>query len=241
MNTTLNDNDKLYRFISYETLLDYLVNKRFPFSKCKLFKDPWELFFNDAEFIIDDNDSWGDPHKEHLFAMCFTKTEESEALWRIYSKNKSGVKIVVSVERLKKLVKDSYLDFDVYLQEMVYDDNVKNEDFFVNKFPNAKTIKELRRACLFLKRKAFEYEQEVRLVLDSKKERPDEDIYHILVEDPNEIIEKIVLSPRIDNEMVILQRKILKDKFGFKGDIAKSQLYTYNSMRYKTNIHPFPD
>lgn len=238
---TLSDNDKLYRFINYETLLDYLVNKRFSFSKCTLFKDPWELFFNDAEFIIDDNDSWVDPHKEHLFAMCFTKTEESEALWRIHSKNESGVKIVSSVEKLKILVKDSYSAFDVYLQEMVYDDNIKNEDFFINKFPNAKTHKELRRACLFLKRKAFEYEQEVRLVLDSKKERPDENIHHIFVEDPNEIIEKIVLNPLIDNEMAILQRKILTDTFGFKGDVAKSHLYTYNRMQYKTNINPFPD
>lgn len=28
---------------------------------------------------------------------------------------------------------------------------------------------------------------------------------------------------------------------GFKGDVVKSQLYTYNSMQYKTNINPFPD
>ncbi len=99
MNTKLNDDVEFYRFIRYETLLDYLVNKRFAFIKCKLYSDPWELFFYDAEFIVNEYDSWGHPEKERFFAMCFTKTKESEALWRIHSKNESGVKIVTSVKR----------------------------------------------------------------------------------------------------------------------------------------------
>ncbi len=128
----------------------------------------------------------------------------------------------------------------IYLREVVYDDDIKNEDYFIKNFPDAQSPEELALSCLFLKRKAFTYEHEVRLVFDSKKPWPD-DIYHIFVQDPNEIIEKIILNPRITDEIAILQLKILKEKFGFKGDVEKSQLYTYNSMRYKTNINPFPD
>ena len=163
--------------------------------------------------------------------MFFTKRKVSEAMWRIYSRDGSGVQIVTTVGRLKNLAAECSSDFDCYLREVIYDDDIEKEDFFVNKFPNA-TMQEKTIECLFHKRRAFDHEEEVRLVLYSKTDRPDSDIYS-LYSDPNNVIENVILDPRIDKRAEDLRISTLK-KLGFKGVIAKSKLYTYKRVWYKT-------
>ena len=124
-----------------------------------------------------------------------------------------------------------YADFDCYLREVIYDDDIEKEDFFIKNFPNA-TMQERSVECLFRKKRAFDHEEEVRLLLHSKTDRPDSDIYS-LYSDPSEVIEDIILDPRIDKKTEDLQIRILQ-KLGFKGIIAKSNLYSYKRVWYKT-------
>lgn len=230
MNTTLNDDDKLYRFISYKRLLDHLVNERFLFVKYTSFDDPWEGFFHKAYFKVNEHTTYGVLGENRPFIMCFTKRKVSEAMWRIYSKDTNGIQIVTSVGKLKKLVKNSYSEFDCHLQEVVYDDDIEKEDFFIRKFPTA-TREEKSIKCLFYKRKAFNHEEEVRLVLYSKTNRPDDDIYSVYA-DPNEIIEMIILDPRIDEKTENLQIRTL-NKLGFQGNVVKSRLYYFKPIWYE--------
>jgi hypothetical protein len=196
MNTTLIDTTKLYRFISFDGLLDHLVNKKFTFLKYKLFDDPWEGFYHKGFHKINEHDSYSAMGKNRPFIMCFTKRQISEAMWRIYSRDGRGVQIVTTAGRLKNLVARCSSKFDCYLKEIIYVDDIEKDDFFVKNFPNA-TMQEKTVECLFRKRKAFDHEEEVRLVLYSKKDRPDSDLYSLDC-DPNDIIEKVILDPRVD-------------------------------------------
>ena len=189
MNTTFDDGDKLYRFISYERLLDIIVNGRFTFAKYKLFDDPWEGFFHKAYFKVNDNDSYSVMGENRPFIMCFTERKHSDAMWRIYSQQSSGVQISTTVSKLKNLVSD-IKGFDCYLRTVTYDDEIMNEDFFIKNLPTS-SMQDKIIQCLFHKRKAFDHEQEARLMLYSQSDR-DDDIYHIYA-DPNEIIENIML------------------------------------------------
>lgn len=231
MNTTLADTAKLYRFISFEGLLDYLVNKRFTFLKYKLFDDPWEGFYHKGFHKVNEYDSYSVMGENRPFIMCFTKRQISEAMWRIYSGNGRGVQIVTTVDRLKNLVAECCSEFDCYLREVIYDDDIEKDDFFVKNFPNA-TMQEKTVECLFRKRKSFDHEEEVRLVLYSKKDRPDSDL-HSLYFDPNDIIENVILDPRVDKRTEDLQISTLQ-KLEFKGIIKRSKLYTYKRVWYKT-------
>ena len=231
MNTTFNDKDKLYRFISYERLLDILVNGRFVLVKYKLFDDPWEGFFHKAFFKENENDSYSVLGENRPFIMCFTKRQHSDAMWRIYSKSSDGVQISTTVAKLKKLTKDSHGDFDCYLKEVIYNDDIIKDDFFIKKFAKA-TLSERRIECLFHKRTAFDHEEEVRLVLYAKQDMPDRDI-QIIYADPNEIIDTIVLDPRSDKKVEDLHIKTLF-KLGFKNIIKRSDLYNYKRVWYKT-------
>jgi hypothetical protein len=163
--------------------------------------------------------------------MCFTKRKISEAMWRIYSRDGQGVQIVTTAGRLKNLVTGCSSEFDLYLREVIYDDDIEKDDFFVKNFPNA-TIQEKIVECLFRKGKAFDHEEEVRLVLYSKKDRPNSDL-HSLYCDPNDVIEKVILDPRVDKRTEDLQIRTLQ-KLEFKGIVAKSKLYTYKTVWYKT-------
>lgn len=231
MNTELADETKLYRFIAFDRLLDHLVNGKFTFVKYKLFGDPWEGFYHKGFHKINEHDSYSVIGENRPFIMCFTKRKASEAMWRIYSRDGSGVQIVTTVGRLKNLVAGCYSDFDCYLREVIYDDDIEKEDFFVNNFPKA-TMQEKTIECLFHKRRAFDHEEEVRLVLYSKTDRPDSDV-HTLHHDPSNVIENVILDPRINYRTEDLQIRTLQ-RLGFKGDVYKSKLYTYKRVWYKT-------
>jgi len=231
MNTTLADSTKLYRFISFEALLDHLVNKRFTFLKYKLFNDPWEGFYHKGFHTISENDSYSVKGENRHFIMCFTKRQISEAMWRIYSRDGRGVQIGTSVGRLNNLIAGCSTDFDCYLREVIYNDDIEKDDFFVMKLPKA-TMHEKIVECQFHKRRAFDHEEEVRLVLYAKEDRPDTDV-HSLDYDPNDIIENVTLDPRLDKRTEDLQSRTLQI-LGFKGIVAKSKLYTYKRVLYKT-------
>ena len=163
------------------------------------------------------------------FIMCFTERKHSDAMWRIYSQQSSGVQISTTVSKLKNLVSD-IKGFDCYLRTVTYDDEIMNEDFFIKNLPTS-SMQDKIIQCLFHKRKAFDHEQEARLMLYSQSDR-DDDIYHIYA-DPNEIIENISLDPRIDKQAEDLYVKALS-KLGFKKVIAKSPLYKFKRVWYKT-------
>jgi hypothetical protein len=231
MNTNLTDDSKLYRFITFDRLLDHLVNEKFTFVKYKLFHDPWEGFYHKGFHKINEHDSYSVIGENRPFIMCLTKKKVSEAMWRIYSRDGSGAQIVTTVGRLKNLVVGCYSDFDCYLREVVYDDDIEKEDFFIKNFPNA-TMQEKTIECLFHKRTAFNHEEEVRMVLYSKTDRPGSNI-HSLYTDPNNVIETVILDPRIDERTEDLKRMTLQ-KLGFKGVAVKSKLYTYKRVWYRT-------
>ena len=106
-----------------------------------------------------------------------------------------------------------------------------NDDFFIRKFPTVALDKK-RIKCLFLKRMAFIYEEEVRLVLYSKTDRPEDDV-RIIYADPNDIIDTIFLDPSIDKKTEELHIMTLS-KLGFKNTVTKSKLYDYRPVWYKT-------
>jgi hypothetical protein len=231
MNTLLPDATKLYRFMTFERLLEHIVNKRFTFPKYKLFDDPWEGFFHKGFHKINEHDSYSVLGENRSFIMCFTRRQVSEDMWRIYSRDSRGVQIVTTVSRLRNLVAGCCSEYDCYLREVIYDDDIEKDDFFVRTFPKA-TMQEKTLECLFRKRKAFDHEEEVRLVLYSQKDRPDSDLYFLDC-DPNDVIESVILDPRLDKTTKDLQTMTIQ-KLGFNGIIAKSPLYTYKRVWYKT-------
>ena len=53
-----------------------------------------------ALFLVSGGIGLGIGFKENLYGQCWTKTRESDAMWRIYSPNKNGVRIMTTPRKL---------------------------------------------------------------------------------------------------------------------------------------------
>jgi len=175
--------DIIYRYIEITKFLDMILHNQIVLVKPSLWEDPYEdiLFMQYLE-QVQTTQKFKDKMKKdgydlglilkyvvsnHLYALCWTRLEESDALWRIYSNNNIAIRIGVEELKLKKLdnciLKNvSYMDYD-------QNTNLLDKDFY---------------DLFTMKRKAFQHEQEVRL------------ISHIKFSGDTQKIKTIVLKPQ---------------------------------------------
>ena len=149
----------IYRYISFETFVGMVQKQSLTFVLPKVWDDPKErtAVFSFVEKI--DN-----IHRRMMYlalqgktyAQCWTKQDESDALWRIYAYGNRSIRIKTSREKIVQLE-------DVYAFDVKYVDDLdcisEDADFF---------------DAFTRKRKAFEHEKEVRLI-NSYKFKSDAD------------------------------------------------------------------
>lgn len=160
----------LYRFISLESFLDMILNQHLIFVHPSLWEDPYEqeIISNwwkgiDREktvekilsFILSNN----------IYSQSWSKLDESDALWRIYSHNNTSIRISVSKEKISLLN-------NVEIKPITY---VENQDIFTNKEKDFYDI-------ITKKRRAFSHEEEVRLITHMKFPFETEKIEKIIID-----------------------------------------------------------
>ena len=137
----------------------------------KLWDDPYELTQFDCfqKHISDENNLLTDMNRCRAHAQCWTYLEESDALWRIYDKKGSGVRIQIKTQNAYGLSRfpnavcttpqtDYIAPDSVDVVNVKYVNDLKSVDW--------KSIVGSDFNQLFgIKRKAFEHENEVRLIV----------------------------------------------------------------------------
>lgn len=147
----------IYRFMSFESFVDTILKKQLTFVHPSLWEDPYELYHLNEHILKNLKNSSGVKEQvlsllqylitKKLYCQAWTSLSESDALWRVYSHNKTSVRIAVEESKI------DLLD-DVKKIKVEYTDD------FNEMYLNDDNIYEL----LKLKRKAFAHEQEIRLV-----------------------------------------------------------------------------
>lgn len=141
----------LYRYISFEQFVGMVQNKALTFVLPELWEDPKECAPFEQLLLSMDN-----IYERILFAamhnktycQCWTRASESDALWRIYSYNNRAIQIKASEEKIRQLP-------DVKLVPVIYADVFElGEEEGVDKYLRS----------LAIKRRAFQHEDEVRLI-----------------------------------------------------------------------------
>lgn len=168
----MNCKNKLYRFLSLESLLDILLNNELTLMRPSLWDDPFEQkVFNDfidrkiqlkiAEVGIDIDlyDQFKDlihqkSISENVYAQCWTNVSESDAFWRIYSHNNRAIRISTDFSNISKYQ-------DLHVQPIDYADYIVGENL-LEIYVNNEDIDILD--LISLKRAAFEHEHEIRLI-----------------------------------------------------------------------------
>lgn len=234
----------LYRIITIERFVELLVNKKNTFVSPSLWEDPFEAFTSKTKIkiggkIIRTNDrAWG---------QCWTtRINETDAMWRIYTPSKNGVKIRTTPRKLinsflnsaefasLKKEADDYNhfldeDYEVEISADLYCGRLKY--LSVKKIINPiflKTIfKDNSENFLFIKRLEFKHESEFRIVFEYFDHRL-MDLYEpifVYSFNFNEIIEEIVFDPRMDKNLYSAYKNYVMSN-GFKGKVKQSRLYS---------------
>ena len=221
-----------YRIIDVGVLFKMFKEKRNYLSSPENWEDHWEKL--DLEFSKRKHTELFIRLRKRIFAQCWSLESYSWALWKINSPYGYGVRIKSTIDELfqslpyyfqrRYKMKDIIHGVQYFKEEeieKIIEKIIKNEGIRV------KSITKM----FYLKRRAYEFEKEVRLILPKLESSPGltpesignkKFIYYNC--DPCNYITSIYFDSNI-NEYIF---KIFKDKlrkYGFKGVIERSAIY----------------
>lgn len=227
---------EVHRFISFESLSEILLFGTLTFPKISCWDDPYENFLFKTHVTkntpgvnqITDFSKSLEEIATRLYGQCWTLIPESDALWRIYSKDNRGVKISTTLRKLYNVINLSESDNDSvclgkvnYLSLIEVENSIKSLKYFTEFDP-----KYFFNSTL-IKRSEFFHEHEVRVIyaagLNFKRDFKQ---YSVTV---NDFISSITLDPRITTRYETLYRALIKH-LGFVNDVKKSTLYEFNRL-----------
>lgn len=238
----------LYKYMSLEKTLNTLNDKYLWFANPTTWKDPFESRFINAKYF-DGKEERQFKWKNRIYCICMSQTIVSEAAWRIYSPSDIGVQLRINRDVLLKELKGMESEYDVYIGKVEYmktDDIIQNLSDIPFAPPKISDINtDTFAARLFmLKRIAFQYEDEIRIVLVSKDEKNAKYRKGVRVPygcDNTKLIQRIVLDPEIGNLTADMIRNVLIDKYGFASytktngvifnRVIQSKIYNDNSSK----------
>ncbi len=219
---SIDDDKAIYRYISFTQLVSILEMGKFPLLNInQKWDDPNEGVILRMMVEAGSSNSKDKKMKEirnyhkHIYGTCWSTLSESDAMWRIYSPYKEGVRIKTSVGKLKRVIESLDLCGTSATGQVLYDPQ---------KYPTSEDVKESPLLpSYFLKEKAFFHEKEVRAVVywNDAKQKSFPEVILLSLNDG--FIEDVVIDPRASGWF----EKTVKAYYTNKknGSCEKSKLY----------------
>lgn len=226
--------DAVYRIFGIERLLSIFDTKLLTLVKPKKWDDPFENFIlkSKASFINGENVTFG--FANHIFGQCWSLHKETDAMWRIYSHEKNGVKVKSTSKKLRESLasKVENPELSAFIGKVLY----KNEKELTSMTQDRTRMQHKifdtsgrgHAEALLFKRKEFTHEKEVRLIYSGKEADAASDIFSYEI-NPYELIEEIVFDPRMDKLLAKIYEAHFKG-IGFQGKITQSNLYAMPNL-----------
>tara|TARA_R110000796_G_scaffold88850_1_gene191733 strand:- start:2335 stop:3102 length:768 start_codon:yes stop_codon:yes gene_type:complete len=244
LNMTEKQKDEpIFRITSINRLFQLFETRNNVLVRPKKWEDPFETVISESitKLKFEDEKDTTVGFRDDLYGQCWTRTRESDAMWRIYSPDKNGVRISTTPRKLLYSLSstlDSVKNYSSYIGKVEYFSTPKLKDY-VNKNVDKWVYfdidgRGLANSLLF-KRNAFRHENEVRLIYNSKfKGYKSSDIFSYRI-NPLELIDDIIFDPRIEYAEFKRHKKNLKE-FRFNKKIVKSILYHIPDFKIKSKI-----
>lgn len=232
----------IYRIFSYERFINLIKSKENGLVRPRKWEDPFENFFLKCNFIDTSTGDEVDISKisDSWYGQCWSMKEESDAMWRIYSPEKNGIKIKTTIRKLFESFydnKDRFASLKYYIGAVQYkkrleiENSLKGESF-MNLALGGQGYNFAR--TLLTKRTEFDHENEVRLLyFDTDDTYINNDYVNFHFPWDN-LIEEIVLDPRLDEAEVDKLTKAINIVLG------TSRIKTYQSELYKVTFPSLP-
>ncbi|EOW9210641.1 TPA: DUF2971 domain-containing protein [Vibrio cholerae] len=214
----VSDSTIIYRYYSFEAFVNLIEMEALTFAKVSTWEDPWENILSNYDLNFDGKVSAPlYSADQYFFGQCWTLKEESDAMWRIYSPNKCGVKVSSTVGQLRKLtgvrrVGVSKVRYYKDLQELMDWVNQDNSWGFTARY----------------KRRDFSHEEEIRVLVHPQYSTSEDfhDNTHVNLTLPiSEFLDQVQIDPRapawVENMIKSYCERMLPNT-----NVIKSELYT---------------
>ena len=241
LNIEEKDYDKpIYRVFKLEHFLESMFTKTLVLTLPKLWDDPFENYVLNSPIIEKNGGISFFGFRDDLYGQCWTLHKETDAMWRIYSPNKNGVKVKTTIKKLYNSLYDSQKenkqrDISCFIGKVIYKPQRELlkilETKKLNGFPIISASGENLVRTLLIKRNEFTHEKEVRLIYDSGNTKNKHDIFRFKI-NPFDLYDEIVFDPRMEFFLYAVFLKFLIGS-GYKKRITKSKLYQLSNIPIK--------
>lgn len=229
----------LYKHMPLENALRTLKNKSLWFANPATWIDPFEKRFLEAKYTKGGKEktfNW----PGRVFCTCMTQTQSSEAFWNAYSRGEIVIELRIVRENLLEELKKQATKYDIFIGKVEYMKTADIKKIELRDIPFAPPLKvalnsyEFAARLFLLKRIAFQYEDEVRIILLKKNKTQETGIEMEYTCDNTDLIRSIVLDPRLGDNTAEVLSKCFTEDYGFTPYISgkttvkrvlRSQLY----------------
>jgi hypothetical protein len=221
-------NEEIFRIFNFDYFLNDLKDNKLTLVRPHKWQDPFENFLLNSMGELEDGTPVSFENiRDVYYGQCWSLKKECDGLWRNYKGNSEfAIKVKTTTRKLFDLAYDinykfHYLSYFIGKVEYVTDDEIA--DFFKTKvdFSNFQSGLEFAQTML-IKRKYFEYEDEVRLIIRDKNQRHD-DLLRIPM-NINDLCDEIIFDPWITPDLYEQKKKEIVTN-GYTGNITRSSLY----------------
>ena len=216
--------DTVWRYMSFEKFVNMLATGSLFFSRADKYDDKFEGYI--PELIMRYYESAGiriDPElRQYIMCNCWHHgDEESMAMWDKYHLHNNGIAIKTTMVNLKKSLPQD--EPDIFIGKVDYE-SIENQ----NQIEMPEDIENLLYYPYFYKRKPFQYEQEVRAIIDIAsipRDNPYEfgkslkiNIQTLMGENS-----EVIVSPHAD-EWIAGTLELIVERYEFRFPVNRSKL-----------------
>jgi len=239
----------LHRIFRLNHLREAMRQRELVLVRPSMWDDPFENPLTSfCTWTVSDQQPWKQEFFAHLrkpiHAQCWSSVEESDTLWRVYSRyvkdeatfrNKcpedEGVQVRTTPRKLFRSLWD-YCQSDpqesCFLGRVVYLKKDQVAQYITNEIGHNRLLAfdgGLGHAeSVLYKRSAFSHEAETRLIhVDHRQDQVPDDLLRVPI-DPNDLFDEIIFEPRLV-KFERLEREEEIRKLGYTGKIGVSDLY----------------
>lgn len=212
----------LYRILSFDRLVQIFRTNAWYFAHPSLWEDPYERRHSS-------------PLDHRLRAQCWCRNGVSDAMWRIYSPDKHGVRIRVNARKLNSALKHASKTqgFHFRLNKVKYLNQIEELAYLPSRpSTQIESIQSFKAASdyLFRKRMAFSHEDETRIVLLAPPHVNKTTSFSVNM-NATDLIESVLVDPRAPDAFVDAYTSLLHGEFAPALRIQKSALYAEAQKR----------
>ena len=216
----------VYRIMPVERILEIIATHNLVLVNPRLWDDPFENALLHATFHLPNGKGKGKfAARNAMYGQCWTWKAESDAMWRIYSPGKDGIRMMSTPRKLLSalyMFPIEFPEFSSFIGEVKYIATNKLQETLGAVWLAATNGAGFAQSMLH-KRMEFAHEEEVRLIYSGAGGDEPRDFLSISIS-PNEAISELTMDPRMNIVLVDAYENALR-KRGFVGEINQSNLY----------------